>query len=59
MEAIQRHGATKGGYMTLVRICRCHPFGGNGYDPVPQRFSWCCWRHTDEDLDTNESNQKE
>ena len=58
MEAIERHGALRGGYMTFVRICRCHPFGGSGYDPVPTRFSWCCWRHTDQDVGTNEFNHK-
>lgn len=34
-EAIQRYGAVKGGGMALRRICRCHPWGGHGYDPVP------------------------
>jgi putative membrane protein insertion efficiency factor len=34
-EAIQKHGAGKGGWLALRRIFRCHPFGGKGYDPVP------------------------
>ena len=34
-EALQRHGALKGGWMTIRRISRCHPFGGSGEDPVP------------------------
>ena len=33
-EAIQRHGAIKGGWMGLKRLARCHPWGGKGYDPV-------------------------
>ncbi len=35
MEALQKHGGIKGGYMAAHRICRCHPWGGDGYDPVP------------------------
>ncbi len=35
IEALQKHGAMKGGWMALKRIGRCHPWGGTGYDPVP------------------------
>ena len=35
-EAVMRHGAYAGAVMAAARICRCHPFGGHGYDPVPQ-----------------------
>ncbi|MFZ9939613.1 MAG: membrane protein insertion efficiency factor YidD [Bacteroidia bacterium] len=35
MEAIRRYGAFKGGWLTLKRIGRCHPWGGHGHDPVP------------------------
>ncbi len=34
-EALVRHGPRRGGYLTVGRLCRCHPFGGSGYDPVP------------------------
>ncbi len=35
MDALERHGAVKGGWLALRRIGRCHPWGGSGYDPVP------------------------
>lgn len=35
LEALERHGALKGGWLTLRRIARCHPFGGHGHDLVP------------------------
>lgn len=35
LEALQMHGGIKGGWLTTKRICRCHPWGGMGYDPVP------------------------
>lgn len=33
--AIREFGALKGGKLVLIRISRCHPWGGSGYDPVP------------------------
>ncbi|MFW6021489.1 MAG: membrane protein insertion efficiency factor YidD [Guyparkeria sp.] len=35
VEALSRHGALKGGWLTLRRLGRCHPFCAGGVDPVP------------------------
>tara|TARA_B100002003_G_C14087509_1_gene523131 strand:- start:337 stop:504 length:168 start_codon:yes stop_codon:yes gene_type:complete len=34
IQAIKKHGLFKGGYQTIKRILRCHPWGGRGHDPV-------------------------
>ena len=38
-EAVQRHGLLKGSALAIHRVCRCHPWGACGEDPVPQEFS--------------------
>ena len=35
LEAVEPHGALKGSWLAARRVCRCHPFSGGGYDPVP------------------------
>lgn len=56
-EAVRRHGAWVGGWLTLARLARCNPFGPAGFDPVPDlpaaagrrpwRFAHWTGRHMD------------
>lgn len=43
IEAIKIHGPFKGGWLTIKRVVSCNPWGGSGYDPVPEK------RHKQED----------
>jgi uncharacterized protein len=36
IEALERHGTLRGVSLALWRLARCHPWGGDGYDPVPR-----------------------
>jgi putative membrane protein insertion efficiency factor len=38
--ALEGHGSSKGSYLTLKRLARCHPWCNGGYDPVPSVFSF-------------------
>ena len=35
VQALQKYGVFKGGWLTIKRVARCHPFNPGGYDPVP------------------------
>jgi hypothetical protein len=35
LEALEKHGAAKGGWLALRRLLKCHPFHKGGHDPVP------------------------
>jgi len=37
LEACETHGVYRGGWLGLKRLGRCHPWGGQGFDPVPAR----------------------
>lgn len=39
LEAIETYGALKGGWMSVKRISKCHPFHPGGYDPVPKKIN--------------------
>jgi uncharacterized protein len=36
-QAIEIHGAMEGGKLAAKRICKCHPWGDEGFDPVPPK----------------------
>ena len=40
VEALRTHGFFVGCLLAAWRILRCNPFGGHGYDPVPQKGNW-------------------
>ena len=42
--AIEKHGAGRGFLMGLARVSRCHPWGGDGFDPVPEVYKGPEWR---------------
>jgi putative membrane protein insertion efficiency factor len=44
-EAISRHGVILGCWLAARRLLRCQPWGGHGYDPVPERIGRSCPYH--------------
>jgi len=40
VQAIKKHGPFKGVWLASKRILSCNPWGGSGYDPVPEKFSF-------------------
>ncbi|MEO0391638.1 MAG: membrane protein insertion efficiency factor YidD [Pseudomonadota bacterium] len=41
IDALRTHGVWRGGWLTIRRLARCHPWGGHGYDPVPGSCPSC------------------
>ena len=40
LDALEHHGAVRGSWLAVRRISRCHPWGGQGWDPVPQNLRY-------------------
>ena len=38
LEAVERYGVLRGGWLMLARVVRCHPYSAGGLDPVPSHF---------------------
>ena len=38
LESLKAYGLIKGTYLTIKRIGKCHPLGGQGYDPIPTKM---------------------
>lgn len=47
IEAIRYHGAWRGGVLATKRVCRCHPWAGYGYDPVPKATRFISFQQVD------------
>jgi len=46
IEAVRVHGAARGGWLAVRRVCRCHPWNAGGNDPVPPSTTACGCNHS-------------
>ena len=61
LQALQKHGAAAGSYLTLRRIARCHPWCDGGHDPVPDTLprGLRLFSHLSSPADTSPSHTRE
>ena len=57
LQALERHGALRGGWLTTGRLMRCHPWCAGGHDPVPENPRFLTRRGPDSDAAVSHSNQ--
>jgi uncharacterized protein len=43
-QAIEKHGVGRGSLLAVARVSRCHPWGDDGFDPVPDEYAGPVWR---------------
>lgn len=48
-DAIKKHGSWRGFWLAVARVSRCHPWGGHGFDPVPDIYDGPAWRQKNRD----------
>ena len=58
VDALKKHGPIKGLLLATYRIIRCNPWGGYGYDPVPDKFVFVKFKSSNnlENINTHEKN---
>ncbi len=55
LDAIEKFGAVRGGYLGICRLLRCHPWARGGVDEVPEEFHWVRVRYPVSEQNTDQS----